>query len=125
MSAAAAHAEPETVSLAVRVRQEVWESLVSMLRVYANAASLSRGEFAVTSGAGAAWVRHKGETLALCFNPADGLASSKMTGAGGRERESSFQILPSGALIFEGEEKELDQAALDWMEELAHAGAAS
>ncbi len=113
------------ISFEARVRREVWESLVSMLHVYASAASMGRGEFAVTSASDAPWVRHNGRTLGLRFNAADGLASWRMTAAGGQERRASFQILPTGALISGGEEKELDQAALEWIEELAGEGAQS
>jgi len=124
-SGRAANGARGAVPFEVRVRWEVWESLVSMLRVYATAASLGRGEFTVTSAADAAWVRHKGNTLGLCFSAADGLASWRMTAPGGQERQASFQILPSGALISGGKEKELDEAALEWIEELAGEGAQS
>lgn len=124
-SGRAANGAHGAVPFEARVREEVWESLISMLRVYASAASMGRGEFTVSSAADAAWVRHQGNTLGLTFSAADGLASWRMTAPGGQERRASFQILPSGALISEGEEKELDQAALEWIEELAGEGARS
>ena len=37
------------VDYPVQVRRHVWESLVSMLRVYAHAASLNGNEYVVTS----------------------------------------------------------------------------
>lgn len=105
----------------IRVRREIWESFVSMLRVYASAAA-GHGEFIVTAFPGAAWIKHKDNILALCFEPADGTATWSFTKADVSRQRGSFQILESGFLSFDGQEKQLDEAAIDWIEDLARAG---
>jgi hypothetical protein len=110
----------EAVPFEVRVRWEIWESLVSMLRVYAIAAA-ERGEFTVTATYAAAWVTHKSHVLGLSLNPIDGAATWRLAEQG-LHRQGGFQVLESGMLGFPGEEKQLDEAAIDWIEELARAG---
>ena len=106
------------VSYVVRVRWELWESLISMLRVYANAASLTHGEFIVTALSDAAWVQHNGYFLALRLSAADGVVSWALKGPAGVHHRRSFELLESGVLLSAGEETELDRAAIDWIEEL-------
>ncbi len=105
----------------VRVRREIWESLVSMLRVYAYAAGLDRGEFTVTPLSDAVCVEHKGCVLCLSFIPADGRAGWRLMDLDCMKGWGNFQILESGKLNIYGQEKELDLAAIDWIEDLAHA----
>ena len=106
------------VPLEVRVRWEIWESFVAMLRVYANAASIDRGEFTVTALHAAACVTHEDNVLRLSFDPLNGEATWRFSEEGLR-RQGSFRILESGALSFDGQEKQLDEAAIDWIEALA------
>ena len=47
------------MSDAVNVRPHVWESLVSMLRVYAHAASLNGSPYTVTEDSNEAKVEHE------------------------------------------------------------------
>ena len=51
------------------VRPHVWESLVSMLRVYAHAASLNGGPYIVTSGSNEATVKHEDSVLTFTLVP--------------------------------------------------------
>jgi hypothetical protein len=111
------------VSDAVRVRWELWESLISMLRVYANAASLTHGEFIVTALSDAAWVQHNGYFLALRLTAADGVVSWALKGPGGVHRRRSLELLENGVLVSDREEMELDRAAIDWVEELTRIAA--
>ncbi len=113
----------EEVPFEVRVRWEIWESFVSMLRVYASAAA-ERGEFTVTATNAAVWVAHKNHVLGLSLNPIDGAATWKFAQQG-LHRQGSFQVLESGMFRFPDEEKQLDEAAIDWIEELARAGRSS
>ena len=74
----------EVVDYPVQVRRHVWESLVSMLRVYAHAASLNGKEYAVTSGPEEAWVKHGDCTFHLSFHPdtGEGMLANKPPGTG-------------------------------------------
>jgi hypothetical protein len=104
----------------VRVRQEVWQSLLSMLRVYAYAASLSNGEMAVTETAPhAASLEHKDHTLVLSFDVRSGKGSCHFPGSA--QAPGDFEILEDGLLRFAGVEKQLDEAAIDWVEQLTRA----
>ncbi len=104
----------------VRVRQEVWQSLLSMLRVYAYAASMSNGEMVVTETAPyAASLEHKGHTLVLSFDVRSGKGSCRPPGPA--QVPGDFEILEDGRLRFAGVEKQLDEAAIDWVEQLIRA----
>jgi hypothetical protein len=107
----------------VRIRWELWESLLSMVRVYANAAALTHGEFVVTVLSDAAWVQHNGGLLALRLSVDDGTVHWKLKDPAGTEQRRQFELLESGVLLAQGEETELDRAAIDWLEELTSAAA--
>jgi hypothetical protein len=105
-------------SYAVRVRWELWESLLSMLRVYANAASLTHGEFVITALSDAAWMHHNGYLLSLQLDAENGIVSWAVKGPADVDDRRCFELLESGALLAAGQETELDRAAIDWVEEL-------
>ncbi len=103
-----------------RVRREVWHSLLSMLRVYAYAASLSHGEILVIETAPhRALLEHKGHTLVLAFDVRSGKGSCHQPGS--KKVPGGFEILADGRLRFAGIEKQLDEAAIDWVEQLTGA----
>jgi hypothetical protein len=95
-------------------RREIWESLVSMLRVYASAASLSGRDYQVTSSSDQAWVKHEGHTLNVCFR---GETSTWSMG----QTHGDFAVQEDGTLMFPSGPKELDQAAIEWLEQLGAA----
>jgi hypothetical protein len=108
----------------IQVRSQIWESLVTMLRVYAHAASLGGKEYVVTTVANRAWVKHGDCSLVICFRPETGAASWRVIQPKW-ETWGAFQIEHDGALTFPEGEKPLDAAAIDWMEQLVHATRAS
>lgn len=104
-----------------RVRAELWRSLVSMLRVYSGAASLTHGEFAVEEAEGVVTVEHKGYWIRLTFHPQE-LRTEWSTGKMGTvETHGSFEIQEDGLLNFGGGRMEMDQAAIEWVEDLVRA----
>ncbi len=108
----------------IRVRSQIWESLVTMLRVYAHAASLNGKEYVVTTVSNRAWVKHGDCSLIICFRPETGAASWRVVQPE-RETWGAFQIEQDGTLTFPEGEKPLDAAAIDWMEQLVHVTRAS
>jgi hypothetical protein len=110
----------EVVDYPVQVRRHVWESLVSMLRVYAHAASLNGKEYMVTSAAEDACVKHGDCTLQLSFHPDTGEGVWRICHPE-REELGEFRIEEDGTLTFPAGPKPLDIAAIDWMELLVHA----
>jgi hypothetical protein len=106
------------------VRAELWRSLVSMLRVYAHAASFNHGEHIVTETTPASVsLEHKNAALHLIFDPGSGNATWMLEQHGGAATARVFRLLEVGLIEFDGEEKELDRAAIDWVEELTRAAA--
>jgi hypothetical protein len=97
-------------------RREIWESLVSMLRVYANAASLGGRAYLVTSASDQAWVKHEGHVLDVCFRGKNGTWRLGQT-------QGEFAIEEDGTLMFPGGEKALDEAAIEWIESITQLGA--
>jgi hypothetical protein len=110
----------EGVDCAVQVRGHVWDSLVSMVRVYAHAASLNAGdEYLVTSTSEGASVKHRDSALNLRFNPENGDGSWRIIQPV-REEFGEFRIEADGTLNFPAGSKPLDAAAIEWIEHLAH-----
>jgi hypothetical protein len=107
----------------VQVRQHVWESLTSMLRVYAHAAGLHGvAEYVVTSSTENASVQYRDSTLSLRFNPDTGEGCWRIIQPE-REEWGEFRIEADGTLSFPAGPKPLDAAAIEWIEHLAHAEA--
>ena len=106
------------------VRRQIWESLVGMLRVYAHAAGLHGKPCVVTGGADVALVNCAGCTLAITFSADNGEATWRLT-HDDCEESGEFRIDEHGALIFPVGPKELDTAALDWIEQIQHVANAS
>lgn len=104
---------------AEEVRREVWHSLVSMLRVYSYAAGLDHGPIRVTdtSGGGVIVRSNEGE-LELHFDEQSGEARWERRGGEGQQVRGTFTLLADGRLDFDGEEKQLDSAAIEWVEDL-------
>jgi hypothetical protein len=107
------------VAYPAQVRRQVWESLVSMLRVYAHAASLNGKEYAVTGSTEAAEVRSEESVLNLHFEPETGEAGWRVTQPK-REEWGVFRIEEDGTLNFPAGPKPLDTAAIEWIEQLVH-----
>ncbi len=99
------------------VRSHVWESLVSMLRVYAHAAGLNGNPYIVTSGPNQATVKHEDSVLSLQFGPDSGEGNWCVTHPE-REECGAFRIEDDGKLTFPVGPKELDAAAIDWLDHL-------
>jgi hypothetical protein len=112
---------------ALRVRQEVWQSLISMLRVYAHAASLNRGEVTVIETTPhSALLEHKDHALLLSFDARNGEGSFHPPTSHSpklKKLPGGFTILEDGALRVAGEETQLDEAAIGWVEQLIRAAA--
>jgi hypothetical protein len=107
----------------VSVRRQVWESLVSMVRVYAHAASMNGVACDVTTSAEAAVVTRQGATLTLKNSEETGAGSWRLvhfTGSGDCEEWGEFHIDEHGVLMFPAGPKELDIAAIDWIDHLVH-----
>ena len=111
--------EQETSDYPAQVRGHVWESLVSMLQVYAHAASLNGKEYVVTSDSGKVSVEHEGSVLTISFRPETGEASWMVTRPECDE-SGEFHIDEHGALVFPAGPKALDTAAIDWIALLEH-----
>jgi hypothetical protein len=105
------------VSDPVEVRSHVWESLVSMLRVYAHAASLNGNAHVVTGGSNEARVEHEDSSLILHFSPDTGEGNWCVTHPE-REECGVFRIEEDGTLTFPIGPKELDTAVIDWLDHL-------
>ena len=101
------------------VRRHVWESLVSMLRVYAHAASLNGKEYVVTSSPDAAEVKYQDSVLSLHLHPETGEAGWRITQPE-REEWGVFRMEEDGTLNFPAGPKALDTAAIEWIEQLVH-----
>jgi hypothetical protein len=109
----------EEAGYSVQVRRQVWDSLVSMLRVYAHAASLNGKEYVVTSSSEEAWVKYQESALSLRFNSGTGEGCWRITQPG-REEWGEFRIEEDGTLNFPAGPKPLDAAAIEWIEHLVH-----
>jgi hypothetical protein len=108
------------VDCEIQVRRQVWDSLTSMLRVYAHAASLNAGdEYLVSSTSEEASVKHRASALNLRFNPETGEGCWRIIQPV-REEFGEFRIEADGTLNFPVGSKPLDAAAIEWIELLAH-----
>jgi hypothetical protein len=110
--------EQET-SYPAQVRAHVWESLVSMMQVYAHAASLNGKEYVVTSDSGKVSVKHDARVLTISFAPDTGEACWMVTRPE-CEESGEFRIDEHGTLVFPAGDKALDTAAIDWIALLDH-----
>jgi hypothetical protein len=110
----------EGVPYPTRVRRQIWESLVSMVRVYAHAASLNGKEFVVTDLSDTASVKCHDSVLGLSFDPETGEATWRVTQPE-LETWGEFRIEEDGTLNFPAGPKPLDAAAIDWVEHLVRA----
>ena len=106
------------------VPRQIWESLVSMVKVYAHAASLNGIPCLVTTSAEAALVTRNGCTLAITYSAETGAGVWRFLHAN-CEEWGQFQIDEHGALLFPAGPKELDTAAIDWIDQLAHVSTTS
>jgi hypothetical protein len=113
----------EDVDYGVQVRRQVWDSLTSMLRVYAHAAGLHAGdEYLVASTPEEASVKHRDSALNLRFNAETGVGCWRIMQPE-REEFGEFRIEADGTLNFPAGSKPLDAAAIEWIEHLTHAEA--
>jgi hypothetical protein len=109
----------EGVGYPIQVRRQVWESLISMLRVYAHAAGLNGKEYVVAGSGETAEVKCQDSVLNLQYQPDTGEASWRITQPE-REEWGVFRIEEDGTLNFPAGTKPLDTAAIDWIEQLVH-----
>ena len=108
------------VDCEVQVRRQIWDSLTSMLRVYAHAAGLNAGdEYLVTGAAEEASVKHRDSALKLRFNAETGVGCWQIMQPA-RDEFGEFRIETDGTLNFPAGSKPLDAAAIEWIEHLAH-----
>ena len=108
------------VDCEVQVRRQIWDSLTSMLRVYAHAAALNAGdEYLVNSTSEEASVKRRDSALNLRFNPETGVGRWRIIQTG-RDEFGEFCIEADGTLNFPAGSKPLDVAAIEWIEHLAH-----
>jgi hypothetical protein len=113
----------DDVDYGVQVRRQVWDSLTSMLRVYAHAAGLNAGdEYLVTGASEEALVKHRDSALSLQFRPETGEGCWRIIQPG-REEGGEFRIDADGTLNSPAGPKALDAAAIEWIEHLGHAEA--
>ena len=96
------------------VRSHVWESLLSMLQVYAHAAGLNGNPYLVTTCSNVASVQHEQSVLTLHFSPDTGEGNWLVTHPE-REECGAFRIDEHGSLTEPAGPKEIDQAAIDWI----------
>ena len=101
------------------VPRQIWESLVSMVKVYAHAAGLNGIPCVVTTSTDAALVARRGCTLAITCSAETGAGSWRLLHAD-CEEWGEFRIDEHGALVFPAGPKELDTAAIDWIDQLVH-----
>ncbi|MGC2398542.1 MAG: hypothetical protein WA510_02100 [Acidobacteriaceae bacterium] len=102
----------------VRVRWEIWESFVSLLRSYA---ALAGADYTVQNFSDWAMVEHNGRTVRFCFDPLTGEAVWRKVQS---EFESwgSFHINDDGTLQFDDGSRNLDMSVIDWIEWLGQEG---
>lgn len=111
----------ENAASPIEVRQHIWESLVSMLRVYAYAASLNGNSYGVASNAKTASVTCMDAVLEIGYSAENGGASWQLSHPNKRLLGGEFRIEADGSLSFPQGPKELDQAAIEWIEKLVQA----
>ena len=110
----------EDVEDGVQVRRQVWDSLTSMLRVYAHAAGIHAGdEYTVASTPEEASVKHRDSALNLRFNAETGVGCWRIIQPE-REEFGEFRLEADGTLNFPAGSKPLDAAAIEWIEHLTH-----
>lgn len=115
----------ENAASPVEVRRQIWESLVSMLRVYAHAASLNGNTYGVASNTKTAWLTSMDCVLEISYSAEDGAASWQLSQPPREVRGEEFRIEADGTLAFPGGLKELDLAAIEWVEQLVQASTVS
>jgi hypothetical protein len=103
----------------VTLPRQIWESLVSMVKVYAHAASLNGVACDVITSADAAVVTRKSCTLTIQCSQETGAGTWRLI-HGDCEEWGEFSIDEHGALVFPAGPKELDAAAIDWIDQLVH-----
>lgn len=107
---------PEDLISTVKVRKEIWRSLIATFRVYASLEALGHGNVARIRETG-----RDGLTIEL-NNRKLVLAMDVKNGRGEWDMESSageFTLSDSGVLMIGSEPKELDAAAIEWLERLS------
>jgi hypothetical protein len=103
----------------VTVPRQIWESLISMVKAYAHAAGLNGIPCIVTTSPAAALVTRNRSTLTLTYSEETGAGSWRLV-HGDCEEWGEFHIDEHGALVFPAGPKELDTAAIDWIDQLVH-----
>jgi hypothetical protein len=101
----------------VDVRREIWLSLLGMVRVYAHAASLNGGAYGVENSGETAWLTYAESALRLRYSPETGAADWLLEHAG-QTVEGTFEIDDHGRLFFPEGPRELDEAAIHWVQQV-------
>jgi sulfur transfer complex TusBCD TusB component (DsrH family) len=101
------------------LREEVWLSLISVLRAYAALALLKDGVHIAVSASDPEEVilRSQRARLAIALQ-SDGMGRCVIMAGGGVVKESMFEIAEDGTLTRDGIAVELDLAAIEWVEML-------
>jgi hypothetical protein len=103
------------------VRREIWESLVSMVRVYAHAASLGTKTYAVTTGSSVIWVKCESCVLEIGCSFDSGEGRWNLSQPRTEEQAGRIVIEADGRLVLPDGPKELDEAAIDWIRQIVEA----
>jgi len=89
--------------------------------VYAHAASLNGQSFGVSSNARTAWLTCMDSVLEVGYSAQNGDASWQLSQPNQRLLSGKFSIEADGNLSFPEGPKDLDQAAIEWVEKLVQA----
>jgi hypothetical protein len=105
------------------IEAELWVSLQSLLRAYAAAAEAHGGSAARAEAAeGALTLTAGGATLKVECDPVSGAGTWTLWRGGAEAMRGAFRLLDHGRLEHDGNEMDLDHAAIDWVAELTRAG---
>lgn len=100
---------------AADIRRQVWRSVISMVRVYASLESIRMREpiHLTETTMHSAAVEIGSVRLELIINLESGWGGWRLAGEAGE-----FAISDSGLLLVDREQKELDIAAMEWLDKL-------
>ena len=101
----------------VEVRWQIWESLVSMLRVYTHAASLNHDGYGMASHPDHVRLTHGECALYIRYSPQTGAGQWHMQSPG-QDLQGSFEIDDHSQVVFPEGPRELDEAAIHWVQQL-------
>jgi len=98
------------------LQTELWLSFLSLLRSYAAAASLHSGAVHVATTENSATLTAGNAQLAMTFDPDSSQVSWTQHTPSQAPITGSFELLPEGAIAINGATKDLDHAAIDFID---------